>query len=562
MKLAVYTFTYSKEDALILPLVERINAARGDIPLEDIVIVVLNDPRSPLSGKTVDALGLVGNVILRDTATDRRGNLRGCDFVAEASELMSTLVPDADFIIKLDPDTVPISLEGIIQPLIDDPDLTANLIPANRNKTFAMGYCYAYSMAAMQKLAEACKAIDAPTFNMAVEYLAAALPASAKISYNFPAREDMFLSVLAARIGKVSYGMRATVVSEGDKRDLSVVRARHDVVLLYGSERWGRQRMVALGDVFLNSVARPRRKNGEEPIYVLGTGTCFSGTVYISKLLGHQPGVHATHEFYGGVSREPMLDYSSFLPRLAHGNDAQICADISAAHVEHLRALLSCARENGNDLRVFGIIRDPALLLASFRLAMEESNTDYFISDGGEQTQWSRVYPCYDDEPDSDARIMRYIRFVHEELAGLASEFPDNVFLVQLEDLNTEVGVNLLFDKLGVPVAGRRLEAIGMRVNAKVQQASDKEDVPLLPFVPQVLPAWRVKAIVEIEGLTQMVSDALASISNPVIRVKAALAWSDGNEIRRDDPILNAMLEPLGLLPSVVDEMFIKAQKL
>jgi hypothetical protein len=562
MKLAVYTFTYSKEHALVLPLIERLNAARGSIPQEDITIVVLNDPRAPLPPDVVTALRLADNVILRDTATDRRGNLRGCDFVVEASGIMATLVPDADFIIKIDPDSIPLSLERIIQPLVDDPELTANLIPANRGKTFAMGYCYAYSMKGMRDLAEACKSIDAPTFNMAVEYMAAALPASARIAYNFPAREDMFLSVLAARLGKVSYGMRATVVYEGDKRDLSIVRARHDVVLLHGSERWGRERMAAVGDVFLKASASPRRQQGEEPIYVLGTGTCFSGTVYISKLLGHQPGVYATHEIYGGLSREPMLDYSPFLPRLSHNNDAVVCADVSAAHIEHIRPLLARASEAGQDLRVFGILRDQAMLLESFKLAMEARNTDYFVTDGGKQSQWNRVYPHYDDEPDSDARIMRYIRFVHDELAALAADFPDKVFLVQLDDLNTEAGVNDLFDKLGVPAEGRRLEAIGMRVNEKGQQADAVEENPLPPLVPQVLPAWRVKAIVELEGLTPTVAAALASITDPVVRTKASLAWTDGNEIRRDDPTLNAMLEPLGLPPSAVDEMFIKAQKL
>jgi hypothetical protein len=140
---------------------------------------------------------------------------------------------------------------------------------------------------------------------------------------------------------------------------------------------------------------------------------------------------------------------------------------------------------------------------------------------------------------------------------------PDNVFVVQLDDLNTEAGVNALFDKLGVPSEGRRLEVLGMRVNAKGQQEESPEKEPLPPpVVPQVLPAWRIKAIVELEGLAPVVADAIASIPDPVARTKASLAWTDGNEIRRDDPTLNAMLGPIGLPPSVVDQMFIRAKNL
>lgn len=560
MKLAIYTFTYRKEAALVRPLVDRLKAARGGIPLEDITIVVLNDPRAPLPADTISTLELTENVRVYNTATDRRGNLRGCEFVTEASQLMATLVPDADFIIKIDPDTIPLSLERLIQPLVDDPSLTANLIPANRKKTFAMGYCYAYSMSGMRDLAAACLEVNAPTFNMAVEYMAAALHDSAMIPYNFPAREDMFLSVMAARLGKVIYAMRATAITEGDTRDMATVRANNDAVLLHGAERWGRERMVAVGEVFLKAGAGIQREKGAAPIYVLGTGTCFSGTTYVAKLLSHQPGVYATHEIYGGLSREPMRAYAPYLSRLAYRNEALVCADVSASHVEHLRALLALARENKDDLRVFGIIRDPAALLESFNRMMIADGTDYFTN-SGKRTEWSRVYPHYDDEPDSDARVLRYIKFVHDELRALASEFPDNVFVFQLEELNTEAGVAELFDKLGIPKTGRRFEAVGLPVNSKTLLVEEAEE-PLPPLVPQVLPAWKVKAVAEINGLSPTIMAALAAIPDPVARAKASLAWTDGNEVRRTDPTLNAMAAQLGLAAAVVDQMFIDAQNL
>lgn len=82
----------------------------------------------------------------------------------------------------------------------------------------------------------------------------------------------------------------------------------------------------------------------------------------------------------------------------------------------------------------------------------------------------------------------------------------------------------------------------------------------VIPPVPVEVPAWRIRAVVELNGLSQVVDAAFAGLSLSA-RVVASQAWQ-GNVIRRDSIIVNQMASSLGLTSEQVDTIFRQADSI
>lgn len=88
------------------------------------------------------------------------------------------------------------------------------------------------------------------------------------------------------------------------------------------------------------------------------------------------------------------------------------------------------------------------------------------------------------------------------------------------------------------------------------------EIVPPSPApVPAELPAWRIKAVAAIHGLTPSITMILAALPEPQKTV-AGLAWKEGNVIRRDSPTLLMLANALGLDSETLDGLFREAAAL
>jgi uncharacterized protein YuzE len=80
--------------------------------------------------------------------------------------------------------------------------------------------------------------------------------------------------------------------------------------------------------------------------------------------------------------------------------------------------------------------------------------------------------------------------------------------------------------------------------------------------VPQNLPAWRVKAICDIQELTSSIEAALDAIEDVNTKFVAKRSWYEGNEIYRKSQLLVSMASGLGLTDEQLDNMFIAAGEL
>lgn len=79
--------------------------------------------------------------------------------------------------------------------------------------------------------------------------------------------------------------------------------------------------------------------------------------------------------------------------------------------------------------------------------------------------------------------------------------------------------------------------------------------------VPQTVPLWTIRAVINIAGLTTQVTDRLNALPEPQKTV-AFQQWEYGNFIDRQHPLIVSLGESLGLTVKQIDEMFIQADSL
>lgn len=123
MKIAAYIFTHAAEEKLLATCIRalRRNVGAGN----ELLVHVIDDSRDPLPRTARTALAGKGGAVLETTA-DRRGNIRGIGIMRETTAIMAGTVPDADVVIKVDPDALVVDLEAFLAPLAANPDAGAS----------------------------------------------------------------------------------------------------------------------------------------------------------------------------------------------------------------------------------------------------------------------------------------------------------------------------------------------------------------------------------------------------------------------------------------------------
>lgn len=79
--------------------------------------------------------------------------------------------------------------------------------------------------------------------------------------------------------------------------------------------------------------------------------------------------------------------------------------------------------------------------------------------------------------------------------------------------------------------------------------------------VPQVVPAWRLRAVAKLAGLDAQIDTAIASLPEPTKTVVWG-AWNEGTEIHRTSATMTAMQSALSLSDAQIDGFFRQAAAL
>tara|TARA_R100000656_G_scaffold38176_1_gene32190 strand:- start:623 stop:1075 length:453 start_codon:yes stop_codon:yes gene_type:complete len=75
----------------------------------------------------------------------------------------------------------------------------------------------------------------------------------------------------------------------------------------------------------------------------------------------------------------------------------------------------------------------------------------------------------------------------------------------------------------------------------------------------QILKSFQAKAALADAGLYELVQ---AAIDSPGTPVRAKLAWQEGVDFRRDNPIVALIAQQVGLTESQIDDLFIAGSKI
>jgi hypothetical protein len=74
--------------------------------------------------------------------------------------------------------------------------------------------------------------------------------------------------------------------------------------------------------------------------------------------------------------------------------------------------------------------------------------------------------------------------------------------------------------------------------------------------VPESLANWRVKAVLDMQGLTPTVDAAIAAMPDSNEKIIISRAWNGNGDVLRHSPTVNSFMAILGLTDAQVDDMF------
>jgi hypothetical protein len=466
MKLTCFIFTHAPE----APLLSRcIAAARLDPGNHEVSFVVAEDGNSPLPDAARAALTADGVAVVR-TATPRHGNLRGVRWFAEQMTAMSDHAGDADVVLKIDPDTLVLSLANVVKPLVDDPALAG--AGFGRNESYVYGPCYAFRRWIVDALAA--------KYNRLAENLSDELQDAWLLTnqgnVSKPLYEDVIISREALSFGPLSFNQnRVRWRHDRDGRDMAAVKAHTDVVL-FGNpspvNHAGGDARLAIAkimDAFLaaDTVAPPLAED-QKPVVVLGLGPGRSGTSFMATLLNMQPGAWISHESYSPVLLNlPNVD--GFARRLVTDRPGRhFIGDFTPAHIWMAAGMTRWLVAQGYAVKLVVTDRDEKALAASWLAQLERQEHDPFVTEppeGWTHRGWSKALPKFDTVPERKDRVLAYLAWCRDHVAALEAEFTGMVRHIDTADMNDPAEINGLLDWIGIPAAGRRLELLGTPVN-------------------------------------------------------------------------------------------------
>jgi hypothetical protein len=466
MKLTCFIFTHAPE----APLLGRcIATARSGVGAHDASFVVVEDGNSPLPQATRTALLADGVAVVR-THEPRLGNLRGVRWFTEQMAVMSDHAGEADLLVKIDPDTLVLSLANVVKPLVEKPALAGT--GYGRNELFLYGSCYAVRRWIVDYLAAKYSRLG----DIGQDELRVATAITNGGSIVRPVHEDVLLSREALAFGGLDFSMNRTRYSyDKDSRDLAALKLESDVVLFGNpgpvSHGGGDARQVIsrVMDAFLAAdINAGPLPDGEKPVVILGLGPGRSGTSFMATLLNLQPGAWISHESYSPVLLN-LPGVEGFAKRLVEGRPGRrFVGDFTALNTWMAAGMARWLVAEGYTVKIVSTVRDEDELVATWISMMERHKHDPFVTvppDGWVHRGWSKALPKFDAIPIREGRVRAYLGWCRDHVAALEDEFPGMVRPIDTADMNDPAEINALLDWIGMPATGRRLELLGTPVN-------------------------------------------------------------------------------------------------
>jgi hypothetical protein len=124
--------------------------------------------------------------------------------------------------------------------------------------------------------------------------------------------------------------------------------------------------------------------------------------------------------------------------------------------------------------------------------------------------------------------------------------------VVEVEAIRADRKIPLWFDGR---VTTREAESVGHRFRWD-DEAGDFIKTTIVPPVPESLANWRVKAVLDMQGLTATVDTAIAALPDSPEKIVISRAWNGNGDVFRNSPTVTSFMSILSLTDAQVDDMF------
>jgi len=185
-------------------------------------------------------------------------------------------------------------------------------------------------------------------------------------------------------------------------------------------------------------------------VFGLGTGRC--GTTSLAKLLNAQPNTLVTHELSPILPWTPnfeMLQYR--ILQLEHQVHADFIGDVGSYYLPYVTPLIKSMINEKFNLKFVVLKRNMNDTVSSF-LRKNESYNRLQAHDGTKWKQdphWDNSFPTYSsDLTKKQAAELRWHEYY--DVANTIEDNFDNVRIFNIEDLNSDLGVNSILDFIGI----------------------------------------------------------------------------------------------------------------
>ena len=238
---------------------------------------------------------------------------------------------------------------------------------------------------------------------------------------------------------------------------------------------------------------------------ILGMGTGRCGTLSLAEVLNSQPGTLVTHEEAPLLpwDHDPESDLiARRFARMRRKRDAAFIGDIASFYLPYTEEIIAAEP----DVRIICLKRDKESVIKSFCRWLDLVHplpTNHWAKElpagWHYEPNWSRIFPKYDIESREEG-IARYWDEYNSRAESLEKRFPDQLRIVDIEQLNDEEGVSELLSFVGIPKnqqvnrAGRHTHQSGQGEShaAAASRSTDPLDprkcVILVPYTGSIVP--------------------------------------------------------------------------
>ncbi len=176
----------------------------------------------------------------------------------------------------------------------------------------------------------------------------------------------------------------------------------------------------------------------------MGLGTGRSGTQTLVALLNQYPDAHITHEQFPIEST--WLPNSRYFDRLCNYLDDRpetIVGDVSFYNLNYFYLF----RERYNNIKFVCLKREKEATIQSYKRKTEGRNHFSFPNEAHEHRLWDKKFPMILNK-DKDEALSFYYDHYYGQTAYLEHIYPDVIRTFDLSCLNTEEGLEGIFDFL------------------------------------------------------------------------------------------------------------------